>query len=269
MTEPVRRSRLGRVIAERKVLAILVRRDLKVRYARSILGYLWTIIDPLAMSLIYFLVFAVIFRRGDVGHQPYFLFLIVGLLAWQWFNASVTESARALLTEARLIRSTNIAREFWVIRVVLAKGIEYLLTLPVLAAITIFYVAVGKASINPGILLMPLGILLEFVLLMGIGLTLAPVTVMVDDALRVVRILLRMMFYMTPIIYTIRWAPDWLEKILWINPLSGIFELLRAGFFDEPIQWPPILIGTLVSFALLALGLRTFARMEARVLKEI
>ncbi len=269
MTATAEWSRVGRVVAERRILAILVRRDLRVRYARSVLGYVWTILDPLAMSLIYFLVFAIIFKRSDVGHKPYFLFLIVGLLSWQWFNASITESARALLTEAKLIRSTNLARELWVARVVIAKGVEYLLTLPVLAVITAVYVLAGQASVNVHILLMPLGVLLEFVLLIGIGLILAPVTVMVDDALRLVRIVLRMMFYLTPIIYTIKWAPDWLEKVLWFNPLSGIFELLRAGFFSEPIQWPPVFVGAAVAVVLLLLGLRVFARMERRVLKEI
>ena len=61
-------------------------RDLRVRYSRSVLGYLWTILDPLLMSLIYFLVFVYIFKRGDLGHEPYFLFLVVGLLSWQWFS---------------------------------------------------------------------------------------------------------------------------------------------------------------------------------------
>ena len=87
--------------ARRAVLDTLVRRDLRVRYARSWLGYLWTIIDPLAMALIYFVVFAVIFKRPDAGHKPYFLFLLIGLLPWQWFNASINESARALVPEAQ------------------------------------------------------------------------------------------------------------------------------------------------------------------------
>ena len=87
--------------ARKAILNTLVRRDLRVRYARSWLGYLWTIIDPLAMALIYFVVFAVIFKRPDAGHKPYFLFLLLGLLPWQWFNASINESARALVAEAR------------------------------------------------------------------------------------------------------------------------------------------------------------------------
>ena len=73
-------ERFSRIWAQRGILLTLVQRDLRVRYARSWLGYLWTIIDPLAMALIYFVVFAVIFQRGDAGHKPYFLFLLLGIL---------------------------------------------------------------------------------------------------------------------------------------------------------------------------------------------
>src|SRR6478609_7052227 len=141
-------ERYSRIWARRPVLVTLVQRDLRVRYARSWLGYLWTIIDPLAMALIYFLVFAVIFKRPDGSHKPYFLFLIIGLLPWQWFNASINESARALVAESKLVRSTNLPRELWVIRVVVAKGIEFLLSLPVLFGFAIFFIAVGETKLH-------------------------------------------------------------------------------------------------------------------------
>ena len=255
--------------ARKAVLNTLVRRDLRVRYARSWLGYLWTIIDPLAMALIYFLVFAVIFQRGDAGHKPYFLFLLLGLLPWQWFNASVNETARALVAEAKLVRSTNLPRELWVIRVVIAKGIEFLLSLPVLFAFVVVYVVMGEATLNWRLILFPLALALQFLLQTGIGLLLAPATVLADDTIRVVRIALRMLFYGTPIIYSLDFAPDWVQTVLWFNPLSGILELYRAGFFPQPLQVAPLLVGALMSLAFLAWGAVTFARMERAVLKEI
>ncbi|WP_256796037.1 ABC transporter permease [Terrabacter sp. Ter38] len=262
-------ERYSRIWARRAILQTLVRRDLRVRYARSWLGYLWTIIDPLAMALIYFLVFAVIFKRPDAGHKPYFLFLIIGLLPWQWFNASINETARALVAEAKLVRSTNLPRELWVIRAVIAKGIEFLLSLPVLLAFVIFYVIKGDTTLNWRIVLFPVALVLQFILLTGIGLLLAPATVLADDTIRLVRIVLRMLFYGTPIIYTLDKAPDWLQTVLWFNPLSGILELYRAGFFPERIQLAPLLIGASMSVGFLVWGSLSFARMERAVLKEI
>jgi ABC-2 type transport system permease protein len=255
--------------ARRAVLDTLVRRDLRVRYARSALGYLWTIIDPLAMALIYFVVFAVIFQRPDAGHKPYFLFLLIGLLPWQWFNASINESARALVSEARLVRSTNLPRELWVIRVVIAKGVEFLLSLPVLVAFAVVYIVLGDTTLNWRLILFPVGLVLQFVLLTGIGLLLAPATVLADDTIRVVRIVLRMLFYGTPIIYSLNIAPEWMQRLLWFNPLSGILELYRAGFFPTPLEVPPLVTSVLISVGLLAWGAVAFARMERAVLKEI
>ena len=262
-------ERYSRIWSQRGILLTLVQRDLRVRYARSWLGYLWTVLDPLAMALIYFLVFAVIFQRGDAGHKPYFLFLLVGLLPWQWFNASINETARALVAEAKLVRSTNLPRELWVIRVVVAKGIEFLLSLPVLLAFALVYMVRGETTLNWRIVLFPVALALQFLLQTGIGLLLAPATVLADDTIRVVRIALRMLFYGTPIIYTLDKAPDWLQTVLWFNPVSGILELYRAGFFPQPLQVAPLVVGVLMSLGFLVWGAITFARMERAVLKEI
>ena len=122
------------------------------------MGYLWTVLDPLLMSLIYFVVFVVIFKRGDLGHQPYFLFLIIGLLAWQWFSSATTDTSRALISEARLVRSTNLPREIWVVRVVRRKGVEFLLSLPVLLGFAVFYLVTRGLHLNVWIVLFPLGL---------------------------------------------------------------------------------------------------------------
>lgn len=262
-------ERYRRIWGRRAILDTLVRRDLRVRYARSWLGYVWTIIDPLAMALIYFVVFTMIFKQRNAGHHPYFLFLIIGLLGWQWFNASINESSRALLAESKLVRSTNLPRELWVIRVVIAKGVEFLLSLPVLFAFVIIYVITGDTRLNWKLVLLPVGVALQFLLQIGIGLLLAPATVLADDTIRVVRIVLRMLFYATPIIYTLNIAPEWLQRILWFNPLSGIFEMYRAGFFHEPIVKPPLVISVVVCVGFFVWGAIAFARMERAVLKEI
>jgi ABC-2 type transport system permease protein len=266
-------NRTQAVLAKRSVLWTLVVRDLRVRYSRSVLGYVWTILDPLLMSLIYFVVFSYIFpRRGALGHDPYFLFLVAGLLPWQWFSGVVSESSRALIQEARLIRSTSLPREIWVARVVASKGIEYLLSLPVLVFFTAVYLLKGKAHLNGWLVLLPLGIIVQFVFLIGLGLILAPVTALVTDMQRVVRILLRMLFYATPVIYASALVPWPYVMITWLNPMTGVLEMMRAGFFAHdrfPIQWGAIGVGTAVTVVTLFIGFAVFARLERAVLKEI
>jgi ABC-2 type transport system permease protein len=260
------------VLLKRNVLWTLVIRDLRVRYSQSVLGYVWTILDPLMMSLIYFVIFVYVFRRNSLGHDPYFLFLVAGLLPWQWFSGVVQESSRALIQDSKLVRSTNLPREIWVARVVLSKGVEYVLSLPVLVFFSLVYALNGKAHLNGWLVLLPLGIVVQFVLLVGIGLILAPVTALVNDMQRVINILVRMLFYMTPVIYTSRLVPAPYDKLTWLNPMTGVLEMMRAGFFthdDFPILWGAIVVGVVVTLLTLLAGFAVFGRLERSVLKEI
>ncbi len=253
-----------------KVLRILVARDLKVRYSSSFLGYLWTVFDPLATTLIYFMLFVVIFHRPDAGYHPYFLFLISGILPWQWFNGAVSESTRALTSEALLVKSTNLPRSLWVLRLVMSKGLEFIYSLPVLVIFWIVYFVQGDAHLDWGILLMPVGMVLQALLIFGIGMILAPVSVIVTDLQPLVRIFLRIAFYLTPIIFTLNIiSSGWLKLVFYINPMTGILEFYRAGFFPNPIHWAAVASGVGGTFILFGLGLLVFSRMEKTVLKEI
>ncbi|WP_296140726.1 ABC transporter permease [uncultured Tessaracoccus sp.] len=267
-------STLQRLWRERRVLALLVRRDLRVRYSRSVIGYLWTVLDPLANALIYFMIFVVIFERGDAGHHPYFLFLLAGLLPWQWFNAGVNESMRALLAERQLVRSMDLPREIWVVRVVLSKGIEYVLSLPVLVLFTAIYIATGDTRLDWQLVFFPLAMLLEALLITAFGLTLAPLTVMMYDFQPTVRIFLRVYFYMTPIIFNLELLDklkqfSWLQILFQVNPLTGALELYRAGFFPADPRWHVVGYSCIGIALLFGLGVWTFKRMEPAVLKEI
>ena len=257
------------LVARRRILGTLVKRDLRVRYGGSPIGYLWTIIDPLAMSAIYFVVFTVIFKARHIGYQPYVLFLIIGLLGWQWFSSSLTDTSRALLAESRLVRSTNLPRELWVVRVVIAKGIEFMLALPVLFGFTAYYMVKGQAHLNPRLLYIPIGLVIQFLLLTGIGLILAPITALVTDTARVVRILLRMGFYSTPIIYGVHAAPARIKEVLLFNPMTGILELYRAGFFAQDLNYKSVVLSVVISLVVLAIGTVVFQRLESAVLKEM
>lgn len=261
--------RTAAVWRRKEILWTLVRRDLRVRYSQSTLGYLWTILDPLLMASVYFVVFTFVFKAGRVADTPYFLYLLSGLLGWQWFTQSVTDTSKSLNQEARLVRSTNLPREVWVIRCVVAKGVEYILSLPVLVGFVLYYLVRGQVQLDWELLLFPLGLLLQFVLLVGLGLVLAPVTVLATDMQRVVRIVLRFLFYLTPVLYGIHAVPEPLRAVLVLNPLNGILSLYRGGLFERSVNWLDVGVSAAVSVVLLVVGVWLFARLERAVLKEI
>lgn len=251
-------------------LWLLSARDLKVRYATSALGYVWSILDPLVMSAIYWFVFTQIFQRS-VGHDPYIVFLITALLPWVWFNTSVSDFARAFKKDARLVRSTAIPRTIWVNRIVLSKGIEFLCSLPVLALfVLISQFTTTPAEVGWGLLLLPVAVLLQVVLLIGLGLLVAPLCVIWGDLERTTKLILRALFYASPVIYGVSDLPsEILQTLAAFNPLAGIFALYRVGFF--PSEWDPWVVGVsaAMSFAFLALGIFVFRRLERPMLKEL
>ncbi|MFJ4016236.1 ABC transporter permease [Microbacterium sp. NPDC090014] len=254
-------------------LWLLSARDLKVRYSTSLLGYLWSVLDPLVMSVIYWFVFTQIFNR-DVGEDPYIVFLISALLPWVWFNTSVTDFTRAFKKDARLVRSTAIPRSIWVNRIVLSKGIEFLFSLPVLAAFVIINLLVEQdpahtVQVGWGVLWVPVAIFLQTVLLVGLGLLVAPLCVLFVDLERTTALVLRAMFYATPIIYNVTDLPGIFQTLGAFNPLAGIFMLYRMPFF--PDQWNPftLLVSVGMTLVILALGVWTFRSFERTVLKEL
>ena len=263
----VPRRLMARPIAvwkRRRAVKLLVSRDLKVRYASSALGYLWSVLEPLLLAGIYWFIFTQIFTR-TVGAEPYIVFLLAGLLPWTWFNGAVTDAARALHTEAKLVRSTNVPREVWVIRVVLSKGVEFLLSLPVLFLFALIY----SAQVDWQLVLLIPGVLLMAILVLGIGLLLAPLVVLVRDLERIVRIALRLGFYASPVIFAVQDVPEPWDAAFAFNPLAGIFELCRAGFFPGAVDWGHVGLSVAVSVGLLVAGWCVFARLERTVLKEI
>nr|WP_243695398.1 ABC transporter permease [Agromyces protaetiae] len=248
----------------RHSLWLLTTRDLKVRYSTSALGYVWSILDPLVMAGIYWFVFTQVFDRG-AGQKPYIVFLLIALLPWMWFNGAVGDSTRAFLKDAKLVRSTKIPRTIWVNRIVLSKGIEFVLALPVLALFAIVF----GASVSWELALFPLAIVIQAVLTAGISLIVAPLVVFFRDLERAVKLVLRFVFYASPIIYGTSDLPESLQFWAAFNPLSGIFGLYRAGFFPDELNWFDVGVSAAMSVAFLVIGVLVFRRCERAVLKEI
>ena len=244
---------------------ILVYRDLQIRYAGTWLGYLWTLLDPLAMSAIYWFVFSYIIGAKSIGEQPYILFLLAGILSWTWFNGAVTDSARSLVVESKMVQSISIPRYLWIIKSIGAKGTEFIFALPILVVVAIIFNA--QPSIQ--LLYIPFAVLIQFLLLSGIGLILAPLTVLARDTSNILRILLRMMFYLTPIIYGISDIPERFQVLSYFNPMTGIISMYRIGFWNDTNLITPVIFSTVISILIFIIGIIFFKKVERSVLKEI
>lgn len=245
-------------------LWLLTTRDLKVRYSTSALGYLWSVLDPLAMSAIYWFVFTQVFQR-PAGTQPYVVFLLTAMLPWVWFSNSLSDATKAFLQDEKLVRSIRIPRTIWVNRVVLSKAVEFVLSMPVLV---LFAVTAG-APVNAGLLWFPVAALLQAALCVGLAMFIAPLVVLFRDLERAVKLILRFMFYATPVIYGTTNLPEHLQPLAAFNPLTGIVSLYRVGFFPHEFNAYAVTVATVMTAAILLTGLLFFRRLEPTVLKEI
>ena len=254
----------------RRTLWLLSKRDLKVRYSTSFLGYLWSILDPLLMAGIYFVVFTVIFQRA-AGDDPYIVFLLVGLLPWTWFNGAISDSTTAYSKEARLIRSTTIPRSIWIARIVLSKGIEFLLSIPVVVLFIIGSTVTGHpVTLSWGLALIPVAIVVQAALAFGIGLIIAPLVVFFRDLERATKLLLRVGFYATPIVYGLPdLAGTGLDHWAAMNPLAGIIGMYRAGLFPDQLDLVSVSASVGITAAVLIIGALVYRRTLRSVLKEL
>ena len=268
---------MGRSVAavwnNRSVLRVLVHRDLTLKYQQSILGYLWSLIEPLTMAVIYWFIFGILFQTQLVDGGSYSMFIISGIFAWTWFNSAITESTSALTAQARLVSTINLPRQLFPVGKVFGRFAEFLAGVPILLGAAIIFHAQTTWRTFVGL---PLAVLLQFALLTGIALLLSSITVLLRDVERFVRLFVRVLFYATPIIYPLNKVyesallPDWIKKIYLADPMVGIFQLYHSAWF--PHEWPSATllgstaVGTLV---VLALGVWTFRRLEPSVLKEL
>lgn len=244
---------------------MLVLRDLQRTYTRFRLGYVWTLLEPLGMTLVLWFVFSALLGR-QLGLQPYLLFLSVAILPWWWFTNGMHGATKAFRNSGSALTISLLPTQLWVVRVVLTSMVEFLLSLPViLIAMLVTWTFPG-----PYIALFPVAILVQLVFMYGLGLLIASLCAVVPDTARLIRIMLRTLFYLSPVLYSVSNIPAHIRDFAGLNPLVGIFGLYRIGWWpDEMESIGPFAISLVVCLIVLVAGVLVFRRLEGRVLKEV
>lgn len=260
-------QRIQEIFAFRGVLQELVVRDLRVRYENTWLGYLWAVFEPLLMTSVYFVVFSIV---GRFGIDNYALYLILGLLPWMWFTATINAGTKSLTAQAGLISKVYVPRELAPISVVLAKSIEYLASIPVAV---LFIIATRRAP-SAYLLAIPLAWAIQLMFATGVTMMLSAANVLVRDVERVLRVVVRAMFYGTPILYALSDAleilPPALTWLFWVNPMTGVLEIHHAAFYpDQFTGWVIVAASAAISIAFFVAGWSLFRKLEPMVLKEM
>src|SRR5262245_19790224 len=260
-------TQLRTLLRYRMLIQSLVSRDLKARYRGSVLGFLWSFINPLLLMLTYGIVFTYWLPVGKTAQtEPYFLFLFCGILPWSWFNASVLESSGVLMAGSNLIKKVLFPAEVLPVVNVLANLFHFLLGLPLVLVCLALY-----GRLTPSVLLLPLPVLIQLVLTIGVALFVSALTVHFRDVQNILGHVLHLLFWATPIIYFYAdQRGEALRPFLRWNPFTHIVfayqQILFQGRFDH---WRGLLLAGLAALVAFWLGARFFDRLRDTLAEEV
>lgn len=262
-------SELSTLYRHRQLIAALTARDLKARYRGSILGYFWSLANPLLLLAVYTLVFTKFFPQQVV--KPYPLFLFSGILPWTFFSAAILESTSSISSNAGLIKKVMFPAEALPLVVVLSHLVHFLLAIPILLAAIGVYAVMGQFEFNATILLVPVLMLLQTMFVAGIAMTVSSASVLFRDLRDIVANLMQLGFFVTPIIYLIdNIQSRALRAILRVNPMTPFVVAYQEIFFFGrlPNLSDSVLIVT-YAFASLTMGFFVFDRLRDSLAEAI
>jgi lipopolysaccharide transport system permease protein len=220
----------------REILLVLVLRDLQARSRQAYLGYLWLVVQPLLVTGAFSFLVQRVLGRGDQSALPYPLFLLAGLIAWQYFANSVLDSTESLVKNVDLVRQVYFPREILAIYPIFARLLDVLVGCLALAAFMIFY----RVPPSPWVVLTPLIIFEEMLFAAALGMLLSAANVGWRDISRALPLLLFLMLYAVPVLYPLESVPASIRPLYELNPMAHLVDEFRAAILGTH---PPDLYG--------------------------
>ncbi|MBQ1894823.1 MAG: ABC transporter permease [Clostridiales bacterium] len=248
----------------RQMISSMVRKDLRGRYKGSVLGFLWTFINPLLQLVVYNMVFSIILRNNI---EKFYLYLFVALIPWIFFSASLTGGSVSIISQKDLVKKIYFPREVIPISYVTSSFVNMLLSFVVVIAVVLF------AGVRPdplGIICLPVIMLVEYVLCLGMAMITSAVTVYFRDLEHILGIIAMAWMYLTPIVYSEDMCPERYRVFLHLNPMTSIV----AGYRDV-LYWGTVpklaTLGEalLLGIVFLVIGCLVFGRLKKHFAEEL
>jgi ABC-2 type transport system permease protein len=259
---------LKEMAARRELLAMLVLRNIKIRYKDSVLGFFWTLLGPILLILIY-----AIFLR--ILRIPVALpVLVTGIFVWQYLAMCLGDSAQAIIGSSNLVKKAAFPRITLPLAIVLANGVNFLLSLVVVAV----YVGLSSASFGP-MAWLPVALVTQVALCLGVSLVLAALNVFFRDVQHLIGVVTMAWFFLTPVIYDASLveqvsfgplSPFWLKFVFYLNPMTGLLALYRSALIGSPLPEPYLLVPSLaLGWVVCLAGVAVFMRLQGRFADEL
>jgi len=247
----------------RDLLQTLVARNMKLRYKRSVMGFAWSLLNPLAQLLVFGFVFTTVL---PLNIPNYTVFLFSGLLPWTWFSGALFEATEAIVGNRELIRRPGFPTAVLPVITLLSHLVHFTLALPVL----LLFILAAKITLTWAIFALPLIITIQFVFMLSLAYLLSTIHVTFRDTQYLLNILLMLGFYLTPVFYDSTTVPPRFHLIYSLNPMYHLINAYRAILLHG--VWPEFVSLSLVgaaSLALLLIGYRYFLSISSQFVEEL
>jgi lipopolysaccharide transport system permease protein len=246
------------LVQYRDLFYFLVWRDIKVRYAQSILGIGWAIIQPVFSMIIFTIIFGRLANIGSDG-VPYAIFSFTALVPWAYFSNAMTDSSSSLITSAEMLKKIYFPRIMIPLTAILAKLVDFTIAFILLLLLMPLF---GVAPTWHAVFL-PLLIVLMTLTAAGIGMWLTALAIQFRDVRYGLNFAVQLLMYASPVVYSVTLIPEHLRLIYALNPLVGVIEGFRSALLGtNPMPWDYIGIGAVVAVFLFISGALYFRRME-------
>lgn len=247
----------------RPLLSELITRDIKNKYRKSILGVFWTILNPLFMMIVLSVVFSNLFKF-DIEYFP--VYLLSGQLIFNFFSESTTNAMGAIIANGPLIKKIYVPKYVFVLSRIFSSSINLLASFTAL----IFVMLAMRVELHYTILLVPIPLFFVIGFSLGVGLLLAALTVKFRDIMHLYSVFVTALMYLTPVIYPMSILPEWLEKVVLLNPLTNILIMFRDVMMNNTL---PSILSMVIAFAevivVMVLGLYVFYKRQDTFILDI
>lgn len=252
------------IYAYREMVFSLVRRDLRGRYKGSVLGFLWTFINPLLQLVVYTLVFSIIMRNGI---EKYYLFLFVALVPWTLINSALVAGSTCVVTSSDMVKKIYFPREI----LPLANTVSNFVNMVLCFLVVFFVLLVSNYGVNiKALLYMPIIMAVEFILALGITLLASAVTVYMRDVAYILSIVSMAWQFLTPIMYSEDMVPEKLLPIFNMNPMTPVIEAYRdILYYKQNPDLSTLISALLFGLVIFVLGEIVFAKLQRGFCEEL
>ncbi|WKN41783.1 ABC transporter permease [Tunicatimonas pelagia] len=249
---------VGELWQYRDLLYFLTIRGIKAKYAQSVLGVGWAIIQPLVQTLVFTVIFGNLAKIGSDG-IPYLLFSFVAMVPWNYFSSILTESTDSLVKNRKMLSKVYFPRMVLPVSSVFSKLLDFFIAFIVLIGLLVYY----KFIPTTNIVYFPMLLLILVLTSLGIGMIFSAMAVQYRDVKYAMSFLVRLLIYSAPVVYSISIIPAEYVYFYALNPMVGVIEGMRAAFLGtKAMPWDLIGIGGAVSVVLFLFGAFYFRRME-------